>query len=76
MKILILSELFYPHGGGAELATSLYADILAKEGNDVKIVTNRFASEQEVTKKGNLVIYRVPLTEGEFNKFVLLFRNN
>lgn len=32
MNILFLSELIFPHGGGAEFATYLYAKLLAKLG--------------------------------------------
>jgi len=56
-----LSELFYPHGGGAELSTRLYADLLSKANFNVVVLTNRFSGEPEVSKKGNLTIYRLPL---------------
>lgn len=65
MKILFLSELFYPHGGGAELATHLYAKLLSKEGFDVAVVTNKFNGETDTSKRQNLVIYRLPLFKGE-----------
>lgn len=63
MNILFLSELFY-HGGGAELATYLYANLLSVAGFNVVVVTNRFAGESELTKNGNLMIYRLPLFKG------------
>ena len=61
MNVLFLSELFYPHGGGAELATYLYAKLLSEEDFDVVVVTNRFPVEPEVSKNGNLTTYRLPL---------------
>lgn len=61
MNILFLSELLHPHGGGAELATHLYARILSKAGFNVVVVTNRFAGESKVSKNGNLTVYRLPL---------------
>ena len=61
MNILFLSELFYPYGGGAELATYLYAKLLNKAEFKVVVVTNRFAGESEVLKNGNLTVYRLPL---------------
>lgn len=63
LNVLFLSELFYPHGGGAELATYLYAKLLSEEGINVVVVTNRFGEEPEIFKKQNLVIYRLPLFE-------------
>lgn len=61
MNTLVFSELFYPHGGGAELATYLYTKLLRKAEFDVVVVTNRFAGEAEVSKNGNLIVYRLPL---------------
>ena len=39
MKVLVLSELWYPQGGGAELATHLVIDALQKEGFKVIVLT-------------------------------------
>ena len=61
MNVVFLSELLYPHGGGAELATYLYADLLSKSDFNVKVVTNRFAGETAFSKNGRLEIYRLPL---------------
>jgi len=61
MNILFLSELFHPHGGGAELATYLYTKLLSKSEINVTVVTNRFAGEPKVSKNGNLIVYRLPL---------------
>lgn len=47
LRILFLSELFYPHGGGAELATYLYAKLLSSAEFNVVVVTNRFSGEPE-----------------------------
>lgn len=61
MNILFLSELFYPHGGGAELATFLYAKLLNEKGFNVTVVTNKFQGEEDVQKDGRLLVYRVEL---------------
>jgi len=61
MNVLFFSELFYPHGGGAELATYLYAKLLSEEGINVTVVTNRFAGESAFSKNGQMVVYRLPL---------------
>jgi len=66
LKILVLSELFYPHGSGGELATYLYVEHLRQAGVNVIVVTNRFAGEPEVSKSKNLIVYRLPL----FNKTI------
>jgi len=63
MNILFLSEIFYPHGSGAELATFLYADLLSKANINVSVITNRFAGEPEVSKRGSLTVYRLSLFE-------------
>src|SRR5438874_681113 len=39
MKVLVLSELWYPQGGGAELATNLAIDALQREGFNVTVLT-------------------------------------
>lgn len=75
MNILFLSELFYPHGGGAELATYLYAKLLSGKGFSVIVVTNRFGGEPEVSKEGKLTVYRLPLfRETESVKYSILSR--
>jgi len=61
VHILFLSELFYPHGGGAEFATYLYAKLLSESGYDVIVVTNRFPQEHGVSKNEGFIIYRIPL---------------
>jgi len=71
----MLSELFYPHGSGGELATYLYAELLRKAGVNVVVVTNRFAGEPEISKSENLIVYRLPLfNETEGVKFLVLRR--
>jgi len=39
MNCLILTELFWPEGSGAELATYLYAKLLSQRGVDVTVLT-------------------------------------
>jgi len=65
MNILCLSELFYPHGSGAELATYLYAKMLSKNGFNVVVVTNKFNGEPDVSRNGNLTVFRLPLLKKE-----------
>ena len=75
MNILFLSELFYPHGSGAELATYLYADLLNKSGFNVRVITNRFACESDFSKNGNMLIYRLSLFKNSENvKYSILSR--
>jgi len=58
----VFSELFYPHGGGAELATWLYSKLLAEEGIKVTIVTKQFPEEPAIESiNSNLTIYRLPI---------------
>ncbi|MEM2704256.1 MAG: glycosyltransferase family 4 protein [Candidatus Bathyarchaeia archaeon] len=62
MKILIFSELLYPHGGGAELATWLYAKMLAEKGFDLSIVTSKFPNEQSFEIINDRIkVYRFPM---------------
>ena len=44
MNVLILSEKLWPEGGGGELATHLYARLLAEKGINVKIATTSSSS--------------------------------
>jgi glycosyltransferase involved in cell wall biosynthesis len=62
LRILVFSELFYPHGGGAELATWLYSKLLVEEGFKVVIVTRQFPGEPSVEAFGEgLTVYRLSL---------------
>ena len=75
MKILFLSELFYPHGGGAELATYLYAKLLSSAGFNVVVVTNRFSGEPEFSNSEGFRVYRLPLFKKAENvKYSILKR--
>jgi len=38
--ILVLSELWYPQGGGAEVSTFLYTRHMVEKGHKVCVVTN------------------------------------
>ena len=83
MNVLFLSELFYPHGGGAELATYLYANILANKNFNIIVVTNNNTTTNTIiSKKDNLVIYRLNLLKANnsikysiLSKFDILFSN-
>jgi len=61
LRILFLSETFYPHGGGAELATYLYARLLKEEGFNVTVVTNRFVEERQISNEQGITVFRLPL---------------
>lgn len=74
MNILFLSEVFYPHGGGAELATYRYAKLLSESGLNIIVVTNRYPSEPNLITDGKLTIYRLPLFHGSsIEKYKILF---
>lgn len=82
MNVLFLSELIYPHGSGAELATYLYAKLLSQEGFKTVVITNRFANEPSLLKNENLAICRLPLFAGSQSfrystlaRFDVLFSN-
>lgn len=74
MNYLFLSESFYPHYGGAELATYLYAKRLAGKGNKIVVLTNRFPNEPEVSRSKNIVIYRLNLLKNNDSKYSVFFR--
>lgn len=75
MNIAFLSELFYPYGGGAELATYSYAKLLNESGLSVVVVTNRFPNEPEFSKSEGFTICRLPLLKrGESLKYSMLKR--
>jgi glycosyltransferase involved in cell wall biosynthesis len=70
-----MSELFYPHGGGAELATYLYAKLLSQRGFRVVVITNRFDGEPSIAKSSNMMVYRLPLFRGSSNiKYSIVWR--
>ena len=75
MNILCLSELYYPHGGGAELATFLHTQLLSQAGFKIAVVTNKFAGEPAISKHPNMTVYRFPLFKGTSNvKFSVFSR--
>ncbi len=75
MNILVMTEIFYPHGSGGELATFLYSHLLNEAGNKVVVVTNKFQGEPEFSNSGGLQIYRLPIfAAGEHHKYSTLRR--
>ncbi len=61
MNVLFLSEQYYPFGSGAEVATSLYAELLGQKGFDVAVVTNSFSETRKVVKEKNVTVHYLPL---------------
>jgi glycosyltransferase involved in cell wall biosynthesis len=75
MNILFLSESFYPHGSGGELATYLYAKLLTRAGFKVIVITNQYLGEPKVSVDKYMIIYRIPLyEEGGDSKYSILAR--
>jgi len=75
MNVLFLSELFYPHGGGAEYATFLYSRLLSQAGFNVRVITNGFNGEPRFSRDGRLTVYRFPLLgESGSVKYAILKR--
>jgi glycosyltransferase involved in cell wall biosynthesis len=75
MNVLFLSELFYPHGGGAEYATFLYSRLLSQAGFNVRVITHSFNGEPRFSKDGRLTVYRFPLLgESGSVKYAILKR--
>jgi glycosyltransferase involved in cell wall biosynthesis len=70
-----MSELFYPHGGGAELATYLHAKLLSERGFRIVVVTSRFDGEPSISKSENMTIHRLALFQSsESVKYSTLLR--
>lgn len=65
LNILFLSELFYPHYGGAEYATYLWAKLLSDAGINVVVVSNRHPQESTISRDGRLIIQRLRLFSPE-----------
>jgi glycosyltransferase involved in cell wall biosynthesis len=76
LKILALTELQYPHGSGAELATSLWIKCLAESGFQVRVITSIFPGEPERSSSGTLEIFRLPLVGSSHQKYWLLGRSS
>lgn len=72
MNVLFLSELLYPHGGGAELATYLYADLLSKANFNVRVITHRFDGETASWKRAGIEILRLQLLGRTSMKYSML----
>jgi len=66
MKILILSELWHPQGGGAELATQLYAKKMLEADMEITVLTNSDALIR--MKSDKLSVKKISLGIGRINK--------
>jgi glycosyltransferase involved in cell wall biosynthesis len=69
MRFLFLSELYYPHYGGAELATYLYAKKLVEKGHEVTVLTHRFSGESQVEDYDGYKVIRLPLINSDSPKY-------
>ncbi|MBW7954899.1 glycosyltransferase family 4 protein [Candidatus Gracilibacteria bacterium] len=58
-NILILNYEYPPLGGGAGVVCEKYANLLAKLGNNVVVLTTWFKGEKEFEENGNLKIIRL-----------------
>lgn len=74
VKILTLSETYYPHYGGAELASHLYSKHLQEKGHRIIVVTDRLQGEPRVTGSSDGLIYRLNLIEGYSPKYSIMSR--
>jgi glycosyltransferase involved in cell wall biosynthesis len=61
LRILILSEYWFPDGSGAELATWLYARAWANAGADVTVLTNGRSNQTVQKESEKYRISRLPL---------------
>ncbi|MCW4009507.1 MAG: glycosyltransferase family 4 protein [Candidatus Bathyarchaeota archaeon] len=74
LNILVLTETFFPHGGGAEYSTYRFAQLLSEKGLNVTVITNKFPKEPSFSQNGKLAIYRLPLLKESSNvKYRMLF---
>jgi glycosyltransferase involved in cell wall biosynthesis len=58
MRVVFLSELYPPHGKGAQIATKRAAEKLASLGISVDIITNKFNGEKDEEHVNNVRIHR------------------
>jgi len=58
MKILILSELYHPHGKGAQIAIKRLAEKLVSLGISVHVITNKFSDEREEEVINGVYVHR------------------
>jgi glycosyltransferase involved in cell wall biosynthesis len=77
MRILIISELYPPHGKGAQIATKRLAESLASE-HAVYVITNKFNDEKEYDIINKVTILRKPLFPNNiymlgYNSYINLF---
>ena len=74
LNILFLSETYYPHYGGAELASHLYSKMLGEKRHKITVLTNRHKDEAEKSVSQNEVIYRLDLINELTPKYSTLSR--
>jgi len=75
LNVLVLSETFYPHFGGAELATYLYCKLLSDNGFNVSVITNRHEGEPSFSNMDNFKIYRLNIfNDSKSTKYSILSR--
>lgn len=61
MKIVFVLENYFPNIGGVESLFKSLVESLAKEGNEITIVTSRITPESPLKEKeGNIFIRRMP----------------
>ena len=63
MNVLLLTQFFSITKGGSEYLFSLIAQLLAEQGNNVWVITNRVKGEEYTSHKNVKIIFVPPLLE-------------
>ncbi len=73
MKILVVSEHFYPYGG-AELSLWKLCGALTRKGHQIHVITARRGGEADYEKKDETEIYRPFATGNLIRRFIFALR--
>ncbi len=60
MNILFVLENYFPHIGGVEVVFKNLAEGLAKQGNEITIITHQLKGTKKYEKINNVTIHRIP----------------
>jgi len=74
LKVLVLSEYWYPQGGGAEIATFLYVRKMLEAGLEVTVLSNKDAYPG--VDSDNLSLQTLPFGAKRVSKLSLMLKSS
>ena len=73
LKIIFVSEYYYPHLGGIEIVIKEIAERLANNGHDIHVITCKLGVEKNLERLNGVTYIEYQFPNGEINIGLIVF---